>query len=121
MMKTASCGKMLLLIFIAVFPSVSPGAHYNVSNPSEFQAALNSAENNGQNDTIHVQEGHYDLISTMAYSAAAGENCALSIVGDGAYISILDGQSSVKILFINTTGATDDDHAAITLSGLSVQ
>ena len=42
-------------------PLFSMAANFNVNNPTEFQTALTTAQANGENDTINVAAGTYNV------------------------------------------------------------
>ena len=111
----------LIVVFIVSFvlSATTYGAVFNVTNPTEFQDALNTAASNSGNDTINVAAGNYAITATLTYNAA--QNDTLSIIGTGAGSTILDGGSSVQILNINTTGLASDDLADISISGISIK
>lgn len=96
------------LLFLGTLAGVSMGAVFNVSTPTEFQNALTTAQSNGEDDTIIVAPGVYNITSTLTYSAAATEQYSLKIVGqDPVNPPILDGGGTTQIMNIDTTGATD--------------
>ena len=87
----------------------SPGynveaAILNVSTPAEFQTALDTAKNNGQDDTINVAAGTYNITTTLIYNYIPSETYSLTIQGAGAGSTILDGGNSVPILSISSVG-----------------
>ncbi|MEE4381372.1 MAG: DUF11 domain-containing protein, partial [Pseudomonadales bacterium] len=99
---------------------------FDVSNPAEFQAALTTAQSNGQEDTINVlpcvlgEPGcttltdpvtnqsvvAYEFSTPLTYIAASTENFSLTIDGFDSDTRILAGDAA-QILFIDTTAATD--------------
>jgi hypothetical protein len=95
---------MVMTLAAALF-IFSPGynveaAIFNVSTPAEFQAALDTAYNNGQDDTINVVAGNYNITTTLIYNYKSSETYSLTIQGAGAGSTILDGGNSVPILSI---------------------
>ena len=62
---------------------------FDVIDVQGFQDALTDAQSNGQDDTINVAAGVYDLDATLEY--ATDENFALTIAGDIGGSTILDG------------------------------
>jgi hypothetical protein len=120
------CMTLLIAAFILSFMLLTTGygAVFCVTNPVEFQDALNTAASNKENDTINVAEGIYNVTTTLIYNAVAGEIYTLSIIGAGAGcvgagLPILDGGSSIQILNINTTGLVSDALARISVSGIN--
>ncbi len=95
-------------------------ADFYVSNVGEFQAALDTARNNAQADTIHVESGTYNISTTLTYNPTVGEDSnALTIQGEGADSTILDGGGSVKVMYIDTSALFDDSDADIAISGMT--
>ena len=44
---------------------ISMGTTFDVSNPAEFQTALNTTIDNGEHDTINVAVGTYTITTTL--------------------------------------------------------
>ncbi|MBE0648470.1 MAG: hypothetical protein IH596_11875, partial [Bacteroidales bacterium] len=88
----------ILFTFGSLF---STAAEFNVSSPVDFQSALTTAANNGEADVINVNDGIYNLTSTLMFYSE--EDYTLSIIGEGAEFTILDGSDSRKLLIIETT------------------
>lgn len=105
-----------LFLFIA---SVNPAdsATWTVNNLADFQARLTEAQNNGQNDTINVSAGIYNVVATLTYQPV--EARTLTIQGASAATTILDGGDSVPIMSVNTTAG--GVNANITIRGLTFQ
>lgn len=90
-------------------------AEFNVANPGEFQSALTSAQANGENDIINVgvcsgagcTGNVYNITTPLIYAAAASEGFSLTIDGFDSDTRILDGGTTVSILRIDTTAASD--------------
>jgi hypothetical protein len=109
----------VVLLAVAMPHSVSADV-FNVTTTLEFQTALTNAQNNGQDDTINVAAGTYNITATLTYNPT--ENHSLTIVGAGAGTTILDGGNSVRILDMDTTGVpVSDANAHITLQGMTFQ
>lgn len=95
-------------------------ATFDVDTVAEFQAALTTAQSNGEDDTINVYSGTYDLTAGLTYVAAAGENYALSIVGPSPHVTSLRAVASgFRLLQILTATAGTDTAANVFISGLS--
>jgi len=97
----------MVLMLATVLLALSPGfnveaATFNVSTPAEFQAALDTAKSNGQDDTINVAAGTYNI--TTRIISQSFENFSLTIQGAGSGSTILDGGNSVAILYIYSVG-----------------
>jgi uncharacterized repeat protein (TIGR01451 family) len=116
---------MLLRIFsvalaaVLAFPAYA--ATFNVSDPTGFQNALTTAQNNGESDTINVAAGTYNVMGggTLTYTAAATENAALTITGADSTTVILDGGSQVQILRIDTTAVINDSGVSIEIYNMT--
>ena len=96
--------RMILMVAVA-FLSLTPfynveAAIFNVSTPAQFQAALDTAYINGQDDTINVAAGTYNITTTLIYNYILSETYSLTIQGAGAGSTILDGGNSVPILSV---------------------
>ena len=97
--------RLLFLVFLVVLfiTNVALGEIFNVTNLEEFQSALTTAESNGEDDTINVAAGTYNITSTLTYKTNDGDSGhTLTIQGAGADKTILDGGGSVQILYIDT-------------------
>ena len=101
--------KTIVVALVAAGMSVSSAATFDVSTPAEFQAALTTAQANGESDSISVAAGTYDLTTTLTYTAVAAENFSLVIDGTDSDAVALNGSSQVPILRIDTTAVTADD------------
>ena len=98
----------IMLIWVAFFFVFSPFCKvdadvFPVSTTAEFQAALTTAQGNGQNNTINVAAGTYPITTRLMFSYWSG-TYSLTIQGAGAGSTILDGGNSVAILYIGSTG-----------------
>lgn len=102
-------------------PLLSMAANFDVNNPAEFQAALTTAEGNGEPDTINVAAGFYDISAsgTLTYTAIATENAALTITGADSTTVILNGLFQVPILRIDTTAVINDSGVSIDVRNMS--
>jgi hypothetical protein len=97
-------------------PSAVDAAVFNVSDVAGFQAALDTAETNGEGDTVNVAAGTYNVVTTLAYSSS--EDHPISIVGAGSGSTIMDGGSAVRVLNVLVPG---QNNAHISISGLTIQ
>ena len=102
------------LVFLAL-PSVVWAATFTVTDVSEFQPALDTAAANGEDDTINVVAGTYNVTTTLTYTPA--ENFSLTIEGEGIGSTILDGGNTTQILNILTVGSDAD----ITIRNITFQ
>ena len=105
----------------------SPGAVGDCSagNPCAVQTALNTAGTNGQDDIIYLTTGTYDASGgTFTYDSTIwnpSENYALTIIGQGAGVSIIDGGNSNQGMYIITQGISDDSNAHVLVEEISFQ
>ncbi|MDJ0911283.1 MAG: outer membrane beta-barrel protein [Woeseiaceae bacterium] len=104
-------------------PHFSTAATFTVNDPAEFQTALTTAQSNGENDTINVAGGTYNVApgGTLTYTAAANENFGLVIVGDSMAPTVLDGGSLVPILRIDSTAVINDGGVSFEIMTLTFQ
>ncbi|MCD6594636.1 T9SS type A sorting domain-containing protein [bacterium] len=97
---------ILIIIQCFLLFSIALSANFTVGSVLEFQSALNTAETNGENDTINVSAGTYDITTTLTYNS--GENYSLTILGAGMGLTILDGGNTAQISNL-MSGASDAD------------
>jgi len=119
--------RLLLFVFLIVFFTINVvfGETFYVTNPDEFQNALSIAAYNGEDDTINVAEGRYNITSTLYYSRCNGDSGhKLIIQGAGADKTVLDGGGSVQILYINTDSDNNESGDAgsdVTIKGMAFE
>lgn len=115
--------KFLSLAFAGLItsPFAVHAAVFNVTNVTQFQTALTTAQANGEGDTIIVAIGAYNVATTLTYTAVATENFPLTVNGFDSDFVILDGANVLPILRIDTTAVTTDDSVAIALSNMTFQ
>lgn len=109
---------LFFTIVILLFSVQSFAATFNVSDVSGLSSALSTAASNGEDDTINIAAGTYDISTPLSYDAASGEG-NLTLSGDSPLNTILDGGGSSMILELSVTqpGAG----ATITISNLTLQ
>jgi hypothetical protein len=107
-----STAVITVLFFTAIF-SAADAANFTVSSVSQFQTALNTAATNGQNDTITVLGGTYNVNPSLTFSS--NENFYIVIRGSGS--PVLDGGNARRVLLLATTAANAD----ITVDGLTIR
>ena len=122
---------MLFLVIVSPFsiliiPAAVWSATFNVADVTQFQNALATAQQNGQDDTIIVAAGTYNVssgtLTYMAKSTVPEENFALTIEGAGTGQTVIDGGYVAQCLSIlTTTGGFDDSAVTITISGITFQ
>jgi hypothetical protein len=110
---------LILVTLVLALAGNTYAALFNVINVAQFQTALTTAQSNTQDDTINVAAGTYTLVASLTYDSS--ENNALTIVGAGAGLTILDGDNSVRILDMDTTNVVGDAGADIVVRGMSFQ
>lgn len=80
--------------------------------------ALQAAADNGEEDTINLGAGTYNITETLTYIPSSDSN-SLTIQGAGSGLSILDGGDQVQILHIDTTALPDDSSLEISINDVS--
>jgi hypothetical protein len=103
--------------------NVSPGADNDCSDLNcDLQSALNVATANSEGDIINLAAGTYDASGgTFTYNVAASENNSLTLVGAGEDQTFIDGGGSNQVMEIETSGATTDSSANISVSHITFQ
>ncbi len=86
------------------------------TNPCSLSTALNTAATNGDNDTIYLSSGVYN-VNNLRYAPSSKEG-NLSIIGDNDVV--LDGGNNGRILEIDTT-ADNDENVFIEVKNLVFQ
>jgi hypothetical protein len=105
---------LFTLIFLILTLGFALGATFNVTNVTDFQTALTTAQNNGEDDVINVAAATYSVVSTLTYSTTNGDNGhSLRIVGENRDTTILDGGGNVQIMHIDI----DSDNNSGDLNG----
>ena len=99
--------------FIALMHQFVFSGSFSVNNVTQFQAALNSAAANGQNDTINVLAGTYNVNPALTFTS--NENYSLFIKGTGN--PVLDGANLRQILQLTANSPAAD----IIIEGLTLQ
>ncbi len=99
-------------LLLALFSAAQAG-NFTVNNTTQFQTALNTAAANGENDTINVLAGTYNVNPTLTYSS--NENYFILIRGVGS--PVFDGGNSRRILQITSMAGSGD----VFLEGIIIQ
>ncbi|MCP4683165.1 MAG: hypothetical protein GY864_12585 [Desulfobacterales bacterium] len=112
--------RILLLVFL-MGSVASPGwaGEYTVTTATALQNALTLAQSNGENDTITVEPGTYNVSTTLTYTST--ENRTLTLQGGDGGTATLDGGGAVQILRIDTSGAANDANANIQVLYITFQ
>ena len=95
------CSMVVGLMVSAIFTSRSMAAEFHVTTASGFQAALDIAGTNGEDDIVTLGPGIYE--GNFVYGPGFAEHKSLMIVGEpgtGPMDIILDGQNSGRVLYI---------------------
>jgi hypothetical protein len=82
-------------------------AVFTVSSVNELQNAISSASSNGENDTINIEPGTYNIATALTYISTAITD--LIITGSKAGSVVLDGNGNNQILYIDTYQPFGDD------------
>ena len=121
MKKAKNSERYLLLIGVFLIlgllctSTATRAAVWNVGTVQNLQIALSASQNNGEDDIINLAAGFYDVSATgLTYEPA--ENFSLTIEGDGANITTLDGGLSSPIL---TTNNGAHNNASITIRNIT--
>lgn len=125
-MKTKRCfskGFIVCVSLLSLFliPTSSPGATFCVSDATELQSALTTAESNGEDNTIQIVQGTYNGNFTYASTEAYG------LTVEGGYVvgcatrtidptnTILDGGGADMVLALVSQGVTTFSVEGLTL------
>lgn len=117
----------LCCIFLMFLCTPVWAAEFDVTDATELQDALSSAQNNGDNDTIRVAQGTY--IGNFTYEPVSGEDYDIILEGgwnpdftsrtlDPAS-TILDGDFTGRVLTINNR--TNDTTGSIKIEGFTIK
>ena len=110
------------LLSLFLIPTSSLGATFCVSDATEFQSALTTAESNGEDNTIQIVQGTYNgnftYASTEAYSLTVEggytQNCASRTIDPTN--TILDGGGADMVLALVSQGV-----ATFSVEGLTIR
>jgi hypothetical protein len=105
-----------ILVPLLLFPLVVHSEVFNVTNEDELRTALSASESNGENDTIHIAAGLYHT-NGEPFTYDTDEDFSLTVNGEGAGLTILDGGGINRVLEINAVS----DVAVTSLKGLTIQ
>ncbi len=114
------------LIMVIYHQTEAYAADFWVSNPMEFQGALNAASDNGNSDTIHVAPGTYDIDNVLHYQVNNSDEDLTIIAADPANPPVLNGVHENTIMGIQTFIFTDgnpsnDNGLTVTIDGIVYQ
>jgi hypothetical protein len=107
----------LLGILLLALPGIAQGAQFNVTDPTQLQTALTTAQANGEDDIINVAAGTYDISAAGQLTYEPTENKSLTITG--SQDAIFNGGHTVRILSIDTSATADDSNAHVLIQRIS--
>ncbi len=98
--------KTALSIFCVLPSPLAHAAVFDVTNEDELASALDTADTNGEDDTINLAAGVYDATAGdgFVYDGSA-EDFSLTLVGAGSDTTVIDGSGSVRPLNIDSIGS----------------
>jgi hypothetical protein len=102
---------------------VSPSADNDCSDfICDLQSALHAAEANGQDNTIHLagDSNNYDA-SGGSFTYLAANDTSLTLVGDGADQTFVDGGGVNTPMVMDTTALSADSLATISIQNITFQ
>ncbi len=105
-----SLGLNLSLGFSATYyvsPTGSNTDPCTQAQPCDFQTALDNAATDGQDSTIIVAPGTYNVSSTLTYSVADGDGKLTIQAQDPNNKPVLDGGNNVRIMELNNDNNID--------------
>ena len=113
---------LFVLVLILGFSPTSFSAEFNVTDEIELQNALSNAGSNGEDDTINIAAGTYNTSDTLAgiqftYDPLVTEDFDLTLNGEAAETTILDGDGINLVLNITTAPVTMD----LEINNLTIQ
>lgn len=114
-----ACGIILVTALVAG-PSAE-GASFTVHDVTGLETALTTAAGNGEDDTITVQSGTYELSAGLVYAAVPGENYGLTIAGVSPSATVIQpasGAGGFRLLRLSSPIATADGGALLTVRGI---
>jgi hypothetical protein len=104
-----------VIVFLMFYPVVGHSAVFNVTNEDELRQSLRIAESNGEDDVINVGAGLYRTFGEP-FTFETDEDFSLAIRGEGAGLTILDGDGISRVVEINSRS-----FSIFTLKGLTIQ
>ncbi len=102
-----------IVAYILLLALSAKAGNFTVNNVTQFQTALNTAAANGENDTINVLAGTYNVNPALIYLSS--ENYFIRIKGAG--FPVFDGGNLRRILQLTSLSNNGD----IFLDGIIIQ
>lgn len=90
---------LIIVISFLLYPQVVHSEVFNVTNEDELRAALSASESNSEDGAINIAAGLYNT-NGEPFTYKSDEDFSLTIEGEGAGITILDGGSQSEVLKI---------------------
>ena len=109
---------LLVLVSILFYPVVVHSDVFNVTNEDELRQALSIAEDNGEDDVINIGAGLYRTFGEP-FNFETDEDFALTIEGEGAGVTILDGDGLSRVLSIQSNN--ENSQLSVTMRGLTIE
>ncbi len=110
---------LLIVVLAGCVASPAWAGDYTANSATALQNVLTLAQSNGEDDSILIEAGIYNLAASLSYTPA--ENKTLVIDGGDAELTVLDGGAAMRILTIDAAGLIDDGAAAVTIRNLTFQ
>jgi hypothetical protein len=99
----------------------SPAGGGDCTNtPCDLQSAIGIAEASGQDNTIHLDSGTYDA-HLLSFTYLAANNTSLTLIGEGADQTFLDGGGTNAVMVMDTTALGTDSLADISIERITFQ
>jgi len=112
---------LIFVLYTLIFPIPAYTETFNVTNEDELREALSIAEANGEDDTINVAAGLYRTFGET-FTFESSEEFSLTIEGEGAGITILDGEGLSRVLSIEFVGESfEPGQIIVTVKGITIQ
>lgn len=94
-----------------IYVSPAGGGSGTMGDPTDLQTSLDTARTNGENDTIYLQTGTYDVIAgPFSYGTASNDNMAVTLSGgwntdfttqsDDPLLTMVDGGGTSRVIEI---------------------
>ncbi len=107
-----------VIVFLMFYPVVGHSEVFNVTNEEELREALSIAESNGEDDVINIEAGLYRTFGET-FTFDTNEDFSLAIEGEGAGITILDGDGLSRVMTIKSS--KEHFQLSVTMRGLTIQ
>lgn len=107
----------VLFLCLLILPIQAQTETFNVTNEDELRVALSTAESNGEDDTINIAAGVYHT-NGETFTFESDEDFSMTIEGDGAGLTILEGGGMSRVLKINANSHAD---IFVSISGFTIQ